>query len=347
MTASPDPVLPPGSGPRSSVTASRSGSRPGAYGISFGAISVAAGLDVWQTCALSLLVFTGASQFALVGVVAAGGSPLSGAVTATPARHPQHALRHAPRAPAGMARRRRGAAAHLLIDESTAMSVTRETHGGRAGRLPVHRARGVRAVEPRHLGGALAGGALGDPRTYGLDAAVGGAFLALLWPRLKDRRNQLAAVLAAALALSLVPVAPAGVPVLAAAVVALVVGVVSHATDPTEVPGRDDLPGGGEHSDDVDRDPPRRPGLLPAQAGRAVDPEQVLEHPLVSGSPTCCRSRCWPPWSPCRCSRRAPRCRWTPGWRVSAPPSSRCCCGRRSSSSCSSPRSPPPRLRLL
>ena len=54
----------------------------GAYGISFGALSVAAGLSVLQTCALSLLVFTGASQFALVGVVASGGAALSGAVTA-------------------------------------------------------------------------------------------------------------------------------------------------------------------------------------------------------------------------------------------------------------------------
>lgn len=53
----------------------------GAYGISFGAISVTSGFDVWQTCALSLLVFTGASQFALVGVVGAGGAPMFGALT--------------------------------------------------------------------------------------------------------------------------------------------------------------------------------------------------------------------------------------------------------------------------
>ena len=54
----------------------------GAYGISFGALGTAAGLDVWQTCAMSLLMFTGASQFAFVGVLASGGAPLSGALTA-------------------------------------------------------------------------------------------------------------------------------------------------------------------------------------------------------------------------------------------------------------------------
>jgi predicted branched-subunit amino acid permease len=75
------------------------------------------------------------------------------------------------------------------------------------------------------LGGALAGTALGDPRTFGLDAAVGGAFLALLWPRLSSGLNRVVAVLAVALALGLVPVTAAGVPVLAAAAVALVVGI--------------------------------------------------------------------------------------------------------------------------
>ena len=44
--------------------------------MSFGAVSVATGLGSWQSCALSLLVFTGATQFALVGVIASGGAPL-------------------------------------------------------------------------------------------------------------------------------------------------------------------------------------------------------------------------------------------------------------------------------
>ena len=84
--------------------------------------------------------------------------------------------------------------------------------------------------------GAVAGEALGDPRTYGLDAAVGAAFLALAWPRLSDRRNRVVAVLAAAVALGLVPVTAAGVPVLAAGGVALLAGLLSHRPDPTEIP---------------------------------------------------------------------------------------------------------------
>lgn len=220
----------------------------GAYGISFGAISVAAGLSVLQTCALSLLVFTGASQFALVGVVAAGGAPLSGALTGLllGTRNTLYGLRLAPLL--GWTGWRKVGAAHLLIDESTAMSVTRESReDARIGFLSTGLAVFV-LWNLATLGGALAGEALGDPQTYGLDAAVGGAFLALLWPRLRDRRNQLTAVLAVALALALVPATPAGVPVLAAGLVALAVGLVAgRQDDATEIPERDDLPSGGEH----------------------------------------------------------------------------------------------------
>ena len=220
----------------------------GAYGISFGAISVAAGLSVLQTCALSLLVFTGASQFALVGVVAAGGSPLSGAATGLllGSRNTLYGLRLAPLL--GWTGWRRVGAAHLVIDESTAMSVTRDDPSdSRLGFLST----GLSVFTLWNLAtlvGALAGEALGDPRTYGLDAAVGGAFLALLWPRLRDRHNQVTGALAVLLALSLVPLAPAGVPVLAAGLVALAVGLGTRGDeDPTEVPDRDHLPSGGDH----------------------------------------------------------------------------------------------------
>lgn len=220
----------------------------GAYGISFGAISVAAGLSVLQTCALSLLVFTGASQFALVGVVASGGAAFSGAVTGLllGTRNTLYGLRLAPLL--GWTGWRRTAAAHLLIDESTAMSVTRETReAARVGFLSTGLAV-FTLWNLATLGGALAGEALGDPRTYGLDAAVGAAFLALLWPRLRDRDNQLTAVLAVALALLLVPTTPAGVPVLAAALVAIGVGLGTRSDrDTTEIPDRDDLASGGEH----------------------------------------------------------------------------------------------------
>ena len=208
----------------------------GAYGVSFGAVSVASGLSVAQTCALSLVMFTGASQFALIGVLAAGGSPLSGALTALllGTRNTLYGLRLA-----SLLRwrgLRRLLAAQVLIDESTAMSVTRPTTAAaRVGFLTT----GVGIFVLWNLAtllGAVAGSALGDPRTYGLDAAVGAAFLALLWPRLTDARNRLVAVAAAAVALGIVPVSPAGVPVLAAAGVALLAGVLSRRPDPTEFP---------------------------------------------------------------------------------------------------------------
>lgn len=219
----------------------------GAYGISFGAIAVSSGLSIAQACALSLLVFTGASQFALVGVVAAGGAPLSGTATALllGSRNTLYGLRVAPLL--GWTGWRRAAAAHLLIDESTAMSVSRESPAAaRLGFLSTGLSVFV-LWNLATLGGAVAGEQLGDPRTYGLDAAVAAAFLALLWPRLPDRRNQAVAALGVAVALGLVPLAAPGVPVLAAGAVAVLVGVLSRRPDPTEYPTRDDLPGGGEH----------------------------------------------------------------------------------------------------
>jgi predicted branched-subunit amino acid permease len=213
----------------------------GAYGISFGAISVASGLDVWQTCALSLLAFTGASQYALVGVLGGGGSALSGALAGLllGTRNTLYGLRLAPLLQLQGARGLLGA--HVLIDESTAMSISRPTaEEARVGFWTT----GVGIFVLWNLAtllGAIAGDHLGDPRRYGLDSAVGGAFLALLWPRLRERRNQACALLAAVLALALVPATPAGVPVLAAAGVALLLGLRPAPPDSTEVPERRDL----------------------------------------------------------------------------------------------------------
>ncbi|MDX6326688.1 MAG: hypothetical protein QOK15_3042, partial [Nocardioidaceae bacterium] len=143
----------------------------GAYGLSFGAIAVAAGLSVAQTCALSLVMFTGASQFAFVGVVASGGAPLSGAATALllGVRNGLYGVRLGPLL--GWTGWRRASAAHLVIDESTAMSVNRETRtDARTGFVST----GLSVFVLWNLAtfiGALAGRALGDPRTLGLDAA--------------------------------------------------------------------------------------------------------------------------------------------------------------------------------
>jgi predicted branched-subunit amino acid permease len=93
----------------------------GAYGISFGALSVAAGLTVAQTCVLSLLMFTGGSQFAFVGVTGAGGGAAAAIATAgmLGVRNGFYGLQMAP--VLDPRRLRRPLAAHLTIDESTAV----------------------------------------------------------------------------------------------------------------------------------------------------------------------------------------------------------------------------------
>ena len=225
------PADPPDPAVRSAVRTALSVSvATGLYGVSFGALSVAAGLDVPQTMALSLLMFSGGSQFAAVGVVGAGGGV--GAVVATAgllgARNGLYGVQVAPLL--GASGWRRLLAAHLTIDESTAVATAQPTRAStRAGFWWT--GAGVFVLwNAFSLLGALLGDALGDPRRYGLDAAAGAEVLALLGPRLTadDRRTtrtvRLVAGAAAVLALALTPVAPAGVPVLAAAALAVVVG---------------------------------------------------------------------------------------------------------------------------
>ncbi len=197
-----------------------------AYGVSFGALSVASGLDVWQTCVLSLLMFTGGSQFAFVGVIGAGGIAAAPAAIASAgllgARNLAYGLRMSPVIGAG--RWRRAAAAHFTIDESTAVSLA-QTH--RRARLVGFWVTGIGiwiGWNLSTLAGALLGDVLGDPRAYGLDAAAAAAFLALLWPRLRRRQAVAVGVAAAVVATALTPVLMAGIPVLVAAVVAVVVG---------------------------------------------------------------------------------------------------------------------------
>jgi predicted branched-subunit amino acid permease len=193
----------------------------GAYGVSFGAIAVASGLSLWQACALSLFVFTGASQFALVGIVASGGAAASGAATALllGSRNTLYGLRLA-----SLLRLRgvpRLAAAQLVIDESTAMALKPEDpHDAPLGFFTTGLSVFV-LWNTATLVGGVAGDAIGDTAAYGLDAAVPAAFLALLWPRLDSAHKRWTAVSAAALALALVPVTRPGLPIIAAGAVAL------------------------------------------------------------------------------------------------------------------------------
>src|SRR4051812_10161651 len=196
----------------------------GAYALSFGALSVAAGFTVLQTCVLSLVMFTGASQFALIGVVGAGGNPFAGATSAIllGLRNGLYGLRLSPLLrPRGF---RRLVAAELVIDESTAMAIAQPT--GKLGRTAFWWT-GLSVYVLWNLGtlvGALAGEAISNPADLGLDAAVPAAFLALLAPRLEGREQWTVALTAAAVALAAVPFVPQGVPVLLAAAVGCAFG---------------------------------------------------------------------------------------------------------------------------
>ncbi len=198
-----------------------------AYGISFGALSVASGLDVWQTMFLSLVMFTGGSQFALIGVLAGGGVAAAGPAIAAAAllgvRNVVYGMRMKPlvdrRGPVT-----RVAAAWITIDESTAVALAQSED--RSARLGFWLTGGIVFVgwNITTLVGALIGDALGDTRAWGLDAAAAAAFLGLLWPRLKRVQAGAVAVGAAVVATITTPVLVPGLPVLVAALVALVVG---------------------------------------------------------------------------------------------------------------------------
>jgi predicted branched-subunit amino acid permease len=175
----------------------------GAYAISFGAIALAGGLNLWQTMALSLLMFTGGSQFGLIGVIAGGGAPLAGA--------------------------------------STAMSIGRDSP--RAARWGFYSTGlGVFALwNLGTLIGVVGAAWLADPRALGLDAAAPAAFLALLAPRLRGGEAWAIALAAALVALVAVPFVPVGFPVLIAALVGIVAGFLPGRTGPGPVTGVDEV----------------------------------------------------------------------------------------------------------
>jgi predicted branched-subunit amino acid permease len=199
------------------------------YGVSYGAVAVASGLSVLQACVTSALLFSGGSQFALVGVLGAGGGPAAavGASTLLGVRNGLYGLQLSPLL--GLRGPRRVLAAHLTIDESTAVGV-----GGadREARSAGFWAAGLTVFvgwNAMTLVGALAGNALGDPRRFGLDAAAAAAFLALLWPRLRRPFPEAAvqrrvALGGAVVALVLTPFVPPGLQVIAAVVAVALAG---------------------------------------------------------------------------------------------------------------------------
>ena len=198
----------------------------GAYGLAFGAAAVSAGFTVLQSCLLSLITFSGASQFALVGVIGAGGSAMSAIATAAllGVRNMLYGLRMAPLVKAkGF---KRIVAAQVTIDESTGVALSQEKRGEKA-MLQGFWLTGIGVYIFWNLftiAGALGAQAIGDPAAWGLDAAVPAAFLGLLWPRLESKTDRLVAVSAIALSLALSPFVAAGLPIISTTFLALIFG---------------------------------------------------------------------------------------------------------------------------
>lgn len=198
----------------------------GMYGAAFGAAGVAAGLTIWQTSALSLLLFSGASQFAIVGVIGAGGTVIAAILAGVllGVRNGFYALRMAPLL--GTSGIKRIVASHITIDESTLVALAQDQSD---------RARVRQGFWFTGLGvfffwnlftlvGAFGASLLDDPSKWGLDSAVPAAFLALLWPQLTTTRLRLIALIAMATALLLSPFLSPGLPIISVVVIAFIAG---------------------------------------------------------------------------------------------------------------------------
>jgi predicted branched-subunit amino acid permease len=201
------------------------------YGVAFGALGTTAGLSVAQTCALSILMFTGASQLAFVGVIGSGGAPSTAIATAwlLGVRNAMYAVRMAILLrPRGITRL---IAAQLTIDESTANAIAQDERidDGRASRLGFWSA-GLSVYVLWNFAtaiGALATQAIGDPKALGLDTAIAAGLAGLLGPRIRDAETGAVAILAAVFALTLALFVPAGIPVLASSIVAFAAAAVT------------------------------------------------------------------------------------------------------------------------
>jgi predicted branched-subunit amino acid permease len=202
----------------------------GLYGIAFGAAGIAAGFSLLQTCLLSLLTFSGASQFAVVGVLGAGGSALSGITTASllGIRNALYGLRMSPLLHLTGVKKIVGA--QVTIDESTGVALGQSELGEGAMRqgfwltgIGVYLFWNLFTVV-----GALGAQAMGDPAAWGLDAAVPAAFLGLVWPRLTNSFEKTLAVTAMALSIALTPFVAAGIPIISTALLAVLFGWRAH-----------------------------------------------------------------------------------------------------------------------
>jgi 4-azaleucine resistance transporter AzlC len=190
------------------------------YAVSFGVLSVAAGFSVAQTCVMSAVAFTGASQFTFVSVIGAGGSPAAALAPALllAARNGLYAISLRSVLTGSVAMR--ALLAQGVIDESSAMAHAQHERGAKRRAFDLTAVLLFCGWNLGTAAGAIAGSGLGNPQDLGLDAMFPAVFLALLAPQLRDRDSRRAAIAGGLLALALVSFVPAGVPIIAAALVA-------------------------------------------------------------------------------------------------------------------------------
>lgn len=193
------------------------GAAVGLISITFGVLATSAGLSVWKAQAMSLFVFTGASQFAAIAVISSGGSAAAalGGALFLAARNGIYGMRMARVLKPGFLRRMIGA--QLVIDESAGMALAqRDDDAAREAFWFT----GTAVFVFWNLGtlaGAVLGEALGDPEVYGLDAAFPASMVALLVPHVTSTPGRVAALVGGGLAIAFVPLTPAGAPILLAA----------------------------------------------------------------------------------------------------------------------------------
>jgi 4-azaleucine resistance transporter AzlC len=192
-----------------------------AFGLSFGVLAGAAGMGRLAPVVMSATTFGGSAQFAAASILDEGGAVVAAIAAAIllNARYVPIGISVAPlfEGPAW----RRLLEAQLVVDESWAIANRGEGRFDRGVLLGAGLVLYVCWVVTTAIG-AVAGDLLGDPERLGLDAAFPALFLALLVPQVRDRTTLLAALGGATVALVLVPIAPAGVPILAAAAVCLI-----------------------------------------------------------------------------------------------------------------------------
>jgi 4-azaleucine resistance transporter AzlC len=204
------------------------GAAVGVFGVAFGVLAGTAGASVSQAMAMSVLIFTGASQFAAASVIDSGGTAPAAIASALllAARNGFYALTVARDIGTSLTKRILGA--QFVIDESAAMATSQQTLEDRSTAFWWT---GLSVFVFWNLGtllGVASGSAIGDPETLGLDAAFPAGFIALMMPSLKRRSGQVAALVGGAIALAAVPLTPPGIPVLLAALATVPAAWVAH-----------------------------------------------------------------------------------------------------------------------